>query len=80
MLDENAMAEINDAAAKGKDTLAPDKKKCLWEEDEDGCWETTCKHNFLVNDGTPSDNSMVYCCFCGNEIEEVLFEPEGDDE
>lgn len=80
MLDEHIMAEIHDAAAKGLDTLAPDKPKCTWTDDEGGCWDTSCGHRFVVNDGTPSENSMAYCCFCGKEIEEVLPEPEGDEE
>jgi hypothetical protein len=23
---------------------------------------------FIINEGGPQDNSMVFCCFCGKEI------------
>ena len=42
---------------------------CLWTE-EDGYWVTACKKEFTINEGTPIDNGMYYCCFCGKIIEE----------
>ena len=45
---------------------------CVWTEDPtDNYWETSCHHAFLTADGTPTDNEMQYCPFCGNPIEET---------
>ena len=43
---------------------------CNWWE-EDGAWTTGCARRFVLEDGTPSDNSMEYCCYCGSVIKEV---------
>lgn len=43
-------------------------KLCAWTEDGDGSWQTDCKKSFCFNDGTPEDNEMNFCCFCGNKI------------
>ena len=43
---------------------------CKWIEDEDGRWETDCEQIFEIIDGTPADNDMKYCCFCGELIEQ----------
>ena len=42
---------------------------CLW-NNVDGCWETTCGNAFEINDGTPAENNMTYCCYCGGKVEE----------
>jgi hypothetical protein len=44
---------------------------CTWTENEDDAWETSCNHIFEVNDGTPLENEMQFCPFCGKLIEEV---------
>lgn len=42
---------------------------CEWKEDEDsGAWETECGKMFEIIDGTPLENKMVYCPFCGKVI------------
>ena len=41
--------------------------KCLWKKEE-ACWSTDCGRKFTVNDGSPWENGMVYCCFCGRVI------------
>ncbi len=48
-------------------------KKCKWkywgEYDTDGGrWETSCGSAFTVNEGTPKDNNMKFCPFCGKEL------------
>lgn len=44
---------------------------CEWQEVEDiSSWETTCGNLFTINEGTPSDNKMRFCCFCGGLIVE----------
>lgn len=45
---------------------------CQWAEDGiEGPWATSCGHYFSLNEGTPSDNGMKYCCFCGRPLAEV---------
>jgi len=55
---------------------------CRWvQEDEwSDLWETGCKHYFVINEGTPRDNSMGYCCYCGKPLEEAPWEEVPDDE
>jgi hypothetical protein len=40
---------------------------CNWTNAE-GFWETECKNAFSIEDGTPEQNRMNYCCFCGKPI------------
>ena len=50
---------------------------CLW-NNADGCWETTCGNAFEINDGTPAENNMTYCCYCGGlkrRVRAALEEP-----
>jgi len=42
---------------------------CTWHE-EDGTWATDCGKAFDINAGYPSENDMIYCCFCGGTIKE----------
>jgi hypothetical protein len=49
------------------------KAHCDWHEDEDGNWETSCHGVFLLSDGTPSQNKMAFCCYCGKKLVEHLF-------
>lgn len=45
---------------------------CAWVQDEDfGGWETNCGHRFNIESGTPFDNLMKFCCFCGKEIDQM---------
>jgi len=36
-----------------------------------GCevWETDCGEIFVLNEGTPEDNDMKFCSFCGKPLE-----------
>lgn len=48
-----------------------DEKTCKWVYDEDyDVWETECKQLFCLNEGTPQNNIMKYCPFCGKLISE----------
>jgi hypothetical protein len=40
---------------------------CLWSED-DGVWETSCDKSFIIEDGSPEDNDMKFCTFCGKHL------------
>jgi hypothetical protein len=43
---------------------------CRWTEDGDGNWHTDCEHMFILTHGTPADNQMKFCCYCGKPIRE----------
>ena len=55
--------------------------ECHWYQDGDedsDKWAASCgRHRyFQLNDGTPTDNRMTHCCYCGNPLVAVPFEPE----
>lgn len=56
--------------------MSTETNKCEWISDdyEDG-WSTSCGLIFIINDGTPEENHMKFCCYCGKEIEQRI---EGD--
>ena len=42
---------------------------CYWKTYEDyGLWHTDCGKEFHLLDGTPEENNMKFCCFCGGEL------------
>ena len=43
---------------------------CNWNQydDEYGSYEADCGMEFELNDGTPEDNHMKFCCGCGKPI------------
>ena len=49
---------------------------CKWEEEDadDSMWETDCGRTFVLNEGSPSENEMKFCCYCGRPLEEVRHE------
>ena len=52
---------------------------CLWGQDEDGVWETSCGHAFEFNDGGPTDNAFLFCPYCGKQIKQLVYEEEPDE-
>ena len=55
---------------------------CTWHQDGDsdsGVYATSCRHYFNLEDGTPEDNKMQRCCYCGKKLVQELI-TEGDDE
>ncbi|CAB4127016.1 hypothetical protein UFOVP254_16 [uncultured Caudovirales phage] len=55
---------------------------CTWWQDGDsdsGVYATSCRHYFDLNDGTPEDNKMQWCCYCGKRLMQELI-TEGEDE
>lgn len=46
------------------------KPTCLWAQEQldSDCWGTGCGQAFAINDGTPRDNGMRFCCYCGVRI------------
>ena len=48
---------------------------CFWthrpeQYGQSGYWETSCGHIFILIDGTPIDNEMKFCPYCGKRLEE----------
>ncbi|MHB1098120.1 MAG: hypothetical protein ACYCZR_01070 [Burkholderiales bacterium] len=48
--------------------------KCRWVQDGVGesHWDTDCRHRFTINEGTPSENHMAFCCYCGKPLVEIV--------
>ena len=44
---------------------------CEWMADENGNWFTECDNAFTFIDGTPVENGMAFCCYCGRKLVEV---------
>lgn len=59
----------NDAQAEPKR-----EPTCLWSraDDDTDVWETSCGHAFTIIEGTPSDNHMEFCCYCGRRVDEEI--------
>ena len=55
-------------------------KVCVWQEDQDGNWDTQCGGCFVIEDGTPSENNMKYCCYCGEWLAEKCYTPDYEDD
>jgi len=44
---------------------------CLWIEDDDGVYQTSCLHSFEFMDGTPERNGIKFCPYCGKELRQA---------
>jgi hypothetical protein len=43
---------------------------CKWTVDDDcGAYDTRCGGKFLITEGTPRENGMKFCCYCGKKLE-----------
>jgi len=51
------------------------RKQCDWIEDVDGVWQTACDNLFEINEGTPEQNNMKFCCYCGKPIDQFTVDP-----
>ena len=49
---------------------------CHWTEDGDGNYDTDCGQAFCMTDGTPEENHMKFCCYCGKALESVAYREE----
>ena len=48
--------------------------ECSWihrEDWDEDYWETSCHNAFMLLGGTPSDNGMKFCPYCGKVIMSV---------
>lgn len=46
---------------------------CKWVEDYNGTWETSCENAFEITEGTPDENGMKYCPYCGKKLIQLKF-------
>lgn len=56
---------------------AKKQQTCKWTPNEaydsDYCWETECGKAYSILEGTPMENDMKFCVFCGGKlIEQAL--------
>jgi hypothetical protein len=65
-------------ARTSKDEVRP--VVCNWQRNEDGNDDTECGGTWCLMDGTPPENSMKYCPYCGKLIAWGDHEPEDDDD
>jgi hypothetical protein len=59
-----------------------EQEECRWLQDGDegsSTWQASCSRRyFMLEDGTPTDNRMSHCCYCGKKLVEVPIEQEDD--
>ena len=59
---------------------APESETCCtWHQDGDsdsGVYATSCGRYFDLTDGTPEDNQMRWCCYCGKQLAQELIAEE----
>jgi hypothetical protein len=63
----------DDEIIAGASVNAEKMRMCEWhrEATDSNCWSSDCGNAFEINEGTPEENSMTYCCFCGHPIEGI---------
>lgn len=50
---------------------------CKWTQgnldyNEEEVFYTECGCEFIMLQGTPTENDFLFCCYCGNILEEIL--------
>jgi hypothetical protein len=55
---------------------------CLWSQDDwdSDCWNTECGEAFCITEGTPKENKMNFCVYCGKPLKERPFIEEVEDD
>ena len=43
---------------------------CVWAEDDEGIWSSTCGQEWEFNVDTPEGNNFRFCPFCGHPLEQ----------
>lgn len=45
---------------------------CIWTRDNEyGYFSTGCGETFCLEDGTPKQNGLKFCCYCGSKLEQA---------
>lgn len=55
------------------------EKYCIWMQDSDGVWNTSCGVSFEFNDGGPWANNFCFCHKCGHELAPTYFHEEQEE-
>lgn len=51
--------------------LNAQQETCKWTYDEwHDCWDTECGNAYQVTEGTPKENNMKFCPYCGKALVE----------
>lgn len=48
--------------------VAVAESHCVWVQDSDGPWNTSCGHVFEFIDGGPHENGATWCQYCGGKL------------
>ncbi len=58
-------------------TRPPARRKtpCQWVRDDLGAWGTACGNTFELWTGSPTENRMRFCCYCGKLLFDTPPEP-----
>ena len=59
---------------KSGDKIYAAKPECDWVPDADDCraFETTCGNAFVLNDGDPRTNGVLFCPYCGGKLKQAV--------
>lgn len=68
---EDDLVLLDHVIALLKPTVEPEP--CVWREDEDGIWETSCGASWVFTDGSPSENNTKFCHNCGHPVQPVAY-------
>lgn len=70
---EDAVASANIAAAHAKPIpdAVVEMDKCVWTEDDDGAWDTSCDNRFEFTEDGPEENDFAFCPYCGKKLEPI---------
>ena len=73
---------MGDNSSDSSDSSGPPREiiLCNWAQydDEYGSWETNCGQAFVLDEGTPSENTMKFCCYCGRPLTETPYVEDND--
>jgi hypothetical protein len=70
---------MREGRIKAEDEMREQPNECRWlqeGDEESDTWAASCgRHRyFSLNEGTPKDNHMKHCCYCGKPLVEVPIE------
>ena len=79
-LEEGYVGALRDKTMDALKAALEQPNECHWYQDGDedsGTYMASCNRRyFVLEDGTPTDNRMTHCCYCGKPLVEVPIEPE----
>ena len=72
LIDANPKGALNEqfGSAEGLDSPKGGIAPCAWTDDGEGNWDTACGERLILLEGSPTDNKMRHCPYCGSHISE----------